>query len=105
MYIVAAVAVFDRVTWSNNELDAVTSTDDAVVVLRNNEGLTAADAQNADLLGCDDTGITEYCPVEYCTTALLGITCECSPDDVKTDPDLGACLSSAKMANLVLGAE
>ena len=62
IYIVAAVAVFDRVTWwSNNELEVVTSTDDASMALRNNEGLTATDAQTVGLLGCDDTGVGEYC--------------------------------------------
>ena len=105
MFMVAAFAQFDRVTWSNNELGAVASTDDAAIVLRNNEGLATTDAQDAALLGCDAAGISEYCALEYCTNALPGITCECFPDGVKTDPNLGVCSSSGEMSSLVLGSE
>ena len=106
MYIVASVAHFDRITWSNNELDAVRSTDDATVMVRNNEGLIAADVQAAVLLGCDDANINFYCSLAAtCTDAATGITCYCHPDGAKTDPKLGACDSSGEMSSLVVGAE
>ena len=102
----SALAVLDRVTWSNNELDAVASTDDATVVVRNNEGLTAADVQGAALLGCGDPAIIDHCSLEAeCTDVATGITCFCFPDNVETDPDLGACASSGEMSSLVLGSE
>ena len=101
-----AVAVLDRVSWSNNELGAAGSANDAIVVVRNNEGLAPADVQEVALLRCDDAAIGEYCSLATeCTDSATGIACYCSPDGVKTDPDLGACLSSASFSNLVLGSE
>jgi len=102
----SAVAVLDRVTWSNNELGAMASTDDATVVVRNNEGLTASDVQGAALLGCGDPDIIDHCSLEAeCTDVATGISCFCFPDNVETDPDLGACSSSGEMSSLVLGSE
>ena len=105
VYVDGASAVLDRVTWSDNKLDAVESTDDATVVVRNNDGLNTTDGQAAALLGCGDEAITEYCFTGYCTDVATGITCYCFPDTAKTDPDLGACESSGEMSSLVLGAE
>jgi hypothetical protein len=48
----SALAVLDRVTWSNNELAAVASTNDATVMVRNVEGLSEVDVQAAALLSC-----------------------------------------------------
>ena len=102
-----ALAVLDRVTWSNNELDAVASRDEATIVVRNNEGLAAADVQGAALLGCGDhPAIIDHCSLEaQCTDVATGITCFCFPDNVQTDPALGACASSGEMSGLLLGSE
>ena len=107
MYVVgAAAAVLDRVTWSNNDLDAVASIDGAVIVVRNNEGLAVADTQGAELVSCSFEEIIDYCSLEAeCTDVITGISCYCYADGVQTDPNLGACSSSGEMSSLVLGSE
>ena len=99
---------FDRVTWLDNDLDAAATNSDgnALIVVRNCDGLVAADvAGAAPLVGCGDATATQYCQADYCNDTATGIDCYCDPDGVKTDPDLGACQSSGQMANLVLGSE
>lgn len=106
MYIDGSIAEFDRVTWSNNELDAVASTDEAHIVVRNNEGPATADVQAATLVSCGYEAIIDYCLLEAeCTDVTTGLRCYCYADGVQTDPNLAACSSSGEISSLVLGSE
>ena len=63
--------VLDTVTFVDNAMLAIGSSDSSNVLLRNCEGLTAEDVVDASLATCDTVG-TE-CPSEYCKEVLTGI--------------------------------
>ena len=101
----------DRSSFSDNENPAIVST--SLVVIRNSQGLDREDVVNVPVQGCDDSDIiADYCPdvsadcsdiSSEADDTMLGFSCYCYPDDVKTDPNVGACSSSASMSDPVAG--
>ena len=63
--------VLDTVTFVDNAMLAIGSSDSSNVVLRNCDGLTADDVADASVATCDTVGAE--CSSEYCVNTVIGI--------------------------------
>ena len=90
------ILALNTVAFRDNELDAIMSITQNTVMVRNCDGIPARGYDS--FMTCSSEAISQYCPLDYCVDAAVGIKCYCYPDQIPTDPNSGAsCLSASQI--------